>query len=129
MPKAQPLRPCEETLQQNDNMYANFAQWNPLEYLADIRARSGRGVLVVNWPVIHEPQGTCYNRRYGAEWLARYNAWLAAEAERRGFAYLDLHDLLPAENFIDSLHLNAAGHEIIAARIAAALMPLVQARR
>ena len=35
-----------------------------------------------------------------------------SEAERRGFAYLDLHDLLPAENFIDSLHLNAAGYQV-----------------
>ncbi len=119
---------CAKTLSQNDLMFADFERWNTLEYLADIQAQSGRTVLVVNWPIAHEPQQGCYNRRYGVDLIRRYNRWLADETARLGLAYIDLQELLPPDQFIDSLHVNAAGHQRIAEHVGAALTPVVQAR-
>ncbi len=120
---------CDQTLSQNALLYEDFERWNPLEDLADIRARRGIGVLVVNAPDAPEPNGACFNRRYGRELFEEYNRWLSAETTRLGLPYLDLHDLLGADDFIDSLHVTAAGHERIAERVAQALEPLVAARR
>ena len=40
----------------------------------------------------------------------------------RGLGYVDLHDLLPPELFVDSLHVTAEGHH----RIAEQLAPVVE---
>ncbi len=119
---------CEATLRQNALFFQDFEQWNPLEDLADIRARRGIDVLVVNGPDEPEPDGECFNRRYSKALFSEYNRWLAAETARLGLPYLDLHDLVAPENFIDSLHVTAAGHRQIADRVAPALEPLVAAR-
>jgi hypothetical protein len=119
---------CQKTLADNQTDFRDFKQWNPLEDLADIRRRTGAEVLVVNWPDAAEPNGECYNRRYGKALLTEYNRWLKDETDRLHLAYLDLHDLLPPVNFIDSLHVTAAGHRRIAERVGQALEPIIRAR-
>jgi hypothetical protein len=126
--RKQPTYDCDTTLAQNDTIFRDFESWNALAYLADIQARSGRAVLIINWPVAEERQGACYNRRYGTALIAAYNRWLGEEAARLGVHYLDLHDLLSPDQFIDSLHVTPAGHQRIADRVAAALVPIVRAR-
>lgn len=117
---------CAETLRSNETFYADFERWNALEYLAAIRAQSGQSVLVVNWPVAREPQGDCYNRRYGVALLDTYNRWLAAECARLGLSYLDLHDLLASDEFLDSLHVTPEGQARIATHVATALRPMIE---
>src|SRR6185436_4843382 len=99
---------------------------NVLAYLEEERRRSGIEVLIVHWPIAHEPVGDCYNVRFTAEIVPQFEAWLRSESARRGLHYLDLHDLLPSERFLDSVHIGAEGHAEIAARVAAALDPVVE---
>jgi lysophospholipase L1-like esterase len=82
-------------------------------------------VVVINWPVAHEPVDGCYNVRYPAPALAAYNAWLREETAARGLRYVDLHDLLPPERFLDSVHVTAAGQAEIADRLVEAVEPVV----
>jgi hypothetical protein len=133
-PEPSPRRPrigpydCQATLKDNATMYTEFERWNPLEDLANIRARTGKAVLVINWPTARDPNGDCYNRRYGAALLAEYNRWLSAETTRLGLPYLDLHDLLEPTEFFDTLHVTPAGHQRIAERVAQVLEPMLRAR-
>jgi hypothetical protein len=102
--------------------FDHWRSWNILAYLEELHRSRGVEVLVVNWPVAHEPVGDCYNVRYPNAGLAEFRDWVREETRARGLAHLDLQDLLPADEFIDSLHVTAAGH----ARIAAALGPIVR---
>ena len=119
---------CQKTIDDDALYFTNFQQWNMLEYLDALRQQTGVEVLVVNWPVAHEPVGDCYNVRYTNATLAEYNRWIAEQARARGLPFLDLHDLLPPEEFVDSLHVTPAGHQLIAERVAAVLDPMVRAR-
>jgi len=74
-------------------------------------------VLVVNWPVAKEPVEDCYNVRFPAEAISDHARWLAGEAARRQLHHVDLHDYLPPEDFVDSLHLNAEGNRKVADRL------------
>jgi lysophospholipase L1-like esterase len=127
-PKTAGRRPvdCAKVRRQDELFFRDFQVWNLLGDLAAIRARSGQRVLVVNWPVAHEPKDDCYNGRYTNARLAAFNAWLAAETTRLDLPYLDLSTMLPPGDFLDSLHVSAAGHEQIADRVAAALTPLLE---
>jgi hypothetical protein len=120
---------CAKVETQDAMLYPDWQTWNLLSELAAIRARSGQAVLVVNWPVAHEPKDDCYNPRYTAARLAEFNAWMAAETTRLDLPYLDLGDLLPPREFLDSLHVSPAGHQLIADRVAAALAPIIAARK
>lgn len=114
---------CEEVRASYEKWYGGWQEWNVLAYLEWIQGRFGTRVLVVNWPVAHEPRGDCYNARYTTEGLEEYRRWLRRETDARGLAYLDLHGLLPARAFVDSLHPSARGH----ARVADALEPTLRA--
>lgn len=116
---------CAKVTRQNDLFFRDFQTWSLLGALADIRARSGQRVLVINWPVAHEPRDDCYNGRYTNARLAEFNAWLAAETARLELPYLNLSNLLAPSDFLDSLHVSSAGHQQIADHVAAALAPLL----
>ncbi len=119
---------CEKTIQENALHYPDWQTWNMPAYLAHLRAETGAAVLLINWPIAHEPVGDCYNVRYSNAIIAEYNQWLAEQARTLDLPYLDLHDLLPADDFIDSLHVTPAGHQRIAAAVAEALDPILRQR-
>jgi len=105
--------------------FRDWKSWNILAYLEDLQRTRGVEVVVVNWPVAHEPVGDCYDFRYPAADFEEYTAWLRDQTAARGLRYLDLHDLLPADAFVDSLHVSAAGHRQIAERMNEVLTPLL----
>ena len=109
-------------------MYRNFQEWNILAYLQRVSETSGIPVLVVNLPVTREPIGRCYNARYPAGQFKQFNVWLRAECDARHFGYIDLHDLLPPEQFVDPLHPSAEGHRRIADQLAPAVETLLRTR-
>jgi len=117
---------CAKTQNDMDLWYRNWKDWNILAYLAQVRDATGVQVAIVNWPVAHEPVGACYNVRYTNEMFEDYNQWLREETRALGLPYLDLHDSLPADEFIDSLHLDADGNQKVAEKMAAFLMPLLE---
>jgi len=78
--------------------------------------------VVVHWPLNHQPSGACYDMRISDARLAQFLEWLKADTAERGLAYVDLHDLLRPDEFLDSLHLTAEGNR----RVAAALAPAVE---
>lgn len=116
---------CSET-ERTMNSYTNWKDWNVLAYLEDLQRRRGIRVLVVHWPIAHEPLGNCYSVRYTTAAVNDFSEWIRSETERRQLAYLDLRDLLPNEGFIDSLHPTAQGHRQIADRLAPALDPMLR---
>lgn len=116
---------CDEVLRKAARDFTDFEEWSILPYLQQLQDEQGIRVLVVNWPVAHEPVDDCYNVRFPNKLVARFNFWLATETAARGLAYLDLHDALPATAFFDSLHLDANGHAAVAERIYPALTPLL----
>jgi hypothetical protein len=115
---------CSET-ERTMNSYTNWKDWNVLAYLDDLQRRRGIRILVVHWPIAHEPVEDCYSVRYTNAAVSDFSEWIRAETERRQLTYLDLRDLLPPELFIDSLHPTPQGHQRIAERIAQALDPIV----
>lgn len=119
---------CGKTTEENQFLFRDWSTWNVLASLDALRGREGVAVLVVNWPLAHEPVDGCYNFRYTTALAEEFNAWMRSETDRLGLPYLDLHDLLPPERFFDSLHLDADGQEQVAARIVDALRPLIEAR-
>src|SRR5204862_7348166 len=95
---------CEHTKDQFEIEFDHWQTWNILAYLEQLHRVHGVDVLVVNWPIAHEPVADCYNVRYPNAGLAEFRAWVRDETRARGLAHLDLQDLLPAGEFIDSLH-------------------------
>ena len=106
--------------------YANWREWNVLAYLEDLQRRHGIRVLVVHWPIAHEPLGNCYSVRYTNAVVKDFADWISAQTTQRQLAYLDLRDFIPAETFIDSLHLKPEGHQLIAEKIAQRLNPILR---
>ena len=127
-PERQTRYDCADTEWHNDNQFRDFSEWNILAYLDQLRRTSGIEVLVVNWPVAHEPVETCYNVRYTDAALSKFVEWVRDETAARNMPYLDLHDLLPADLFRDSMHLTPEGHRRIAGEVARVLDPIVRAR-
>jgi hypothetical protein len=117
---------CGATKRKFSTHFSDWWTWNILAYLEQIRRSRGVEVVVVNWPVAHEPVADCYNVRYPANAMARFNAWLRDEAAARGLHYVDLHDLLPSDAFLDSLHVGADGHRQVAEQLERALAPLLE---
>jgi hypothetical protein len=108
--------------------FKDWRQWNILAYLQELHETRGVEILIVNWPIAHEPVEDCYSVRYTDAAVAQFNTWLADEVRERGLDYVDLHDLLPADDFVDSVHVTAAGHERVAGAIAQALDPILARR-
>jgi hypothetical protein len=105
--------------------WMNWKDWSLLPWLAELERERGTPVLVVNWPVAPDPAGDCFNARYLEANFDDYNAWLRRETEARGLAYLDLHDLLAPEDFLDSIHPGVEGQRAVAVRLEAALRELL----
>jgi hypothetical protein len=116
---------CAETFVRVANLLPDWSEWNVIAYLEQIRRDRGIEVLVINWPVEHWPIGDCYNARYSNAGVEEFNRWIAEQTRTRGLRYLDLHDLLAPDGFIDSLHLTAAGHQQVAAAVADALLSML----
>jgi len=112
---------CAATLTKEKGDEA-WASWNVLEYLEELRRTRGIDVVLAHWPVNHLPNGACYNQRTSTARLTEFLDWLRAESAARGFEYVDLHDLLPSDEFFDSVHLTAEGNR----RVGAALAPVVE---
>ena len=119
---------CAKTLTTIAKEYRDWKTWSILPYLAELQRTRGIRVLVVHWPVAHEPVDDCYSIRYTAAGVADCSAWLREETARHDLAYLDLRDLLAADLFIDSIHVSRAGHRQIADQIVPALAPLLRDR-
>jgi hypothetical protein len=82
-------------------------------------------MLLVNEPMLIS-DGANSNIRYNffyPRWAYdEYRSMLAKQAQARNWQYLDLWDLVPAEEFTNSaIHLTPAGEKDLATRIAAAL--------
>jgi len=122
-PRLAPVRAydCAATLATEERNEA-WASWNILAYLEDLRRTRGIDVVVAHWPVNHQPSGACYNLRTSTARLTQFLDWLRAESAARGLEYVDLHDLLRPDEFLDSLHLTAEGNR----HVAAALAPVVE---
>ncbi len=104
----------------------DWKKWNILAYLEDLQRTHGIRILVVHWPIAHEPVGKCYSFRFTDAAVHDFSDWLRAETAQRGLAYLDLRDLLPPDLFVDSLHVTAAGHVRIADALARVLDPMLR---
>jgi hypothetical protein len=122
-PTVRPLQPydCAATLAAEEQNRA-WMTWNVLDYLAELRRTRGIDVVVVHWPLNHQPNGACYDLRISDGRLAQFLEWLKANTTERGLRYVDLHDLLRPDEFLDSLHLTAEGNR----RVGAALAPVVE---
>jgi hypothetical protein len=105
--------------------FKNWKEWNVLAYLEDLQKRRGIRVLVVHWPIAHEPLGNCYSVRYTNTAVQDFADWIAAQTRQRQLPYLDLSTFLPAESFIDSLHIKPEGHQLLADHIVKALTPIL----
>lgn len=116
---------CANTKQDLSAHYENWQEWNILAYVQHVRELSGVEVVIVNWPVAHHPVEDCYSVRYTNAALEHYNDWMREETRARGLSYLDLHDLLPIEDFVDSLHVNPVGHRKVAQQMAPVLDTLI----
>jgi hypothetical protein len=118
---------CDEVEAHFRRHYTDWSSWNALAWLEQVSRERGIPILVVNLPVIRQPIGRCYNSHYPAKRFREYLDWVAAETRARGLAYLDLHDLLPASEFLDALHPSADGHQRVADALAPAIAALVGA--
>jgi hypothetical protein len=103
-----------------------------LDTMQRAAAAAGIPFLVVVLPFDHERPPVPFD----AATQARVVADVAAIAERAGVPLLDLGDALPSARFgtyedgsPDNLHYDAAGHAIVAERIAARLAPLLAGAR
>jgi hypothetical protein len=113
---------CEKISRAFNEKYRNWRDWSVLDYLAELRDTNGIDVLVVSWPVAHEPRGSCYNSRYPADVFAEYTLWLEQKTADLDLPYLDLHDLLESRDFVDSLHPTFHGQRKVAARLEPAII-------
>jgi hypothetical protein len=120
---------CGAVKREMSEHYQDWQEWNILPYLQKIQDSAKIPVVVVNWPVTHDPVQDCYNVRYTNAVFEQYNDWIERETRMRGLRYLDLHDVLPAEDFVDSLHVGASGQRRIAERLAPVLEEAVRVRR
>jgi hypothetical protein len=119
---------CGQILADTAWQYDHWRDWSVLGYAAELQ-RAGIEVVIVNWPVAHEPVDDCYNVRWSAANVAAFNDWTARESRALGLRYIDLHAFLAPEEFLDSLHLSPAGHQRVADRLAAELDPVIRSVR
>jgi hypothetical protein len=117
---------CSETEWKMASSFANWKQWNVLAYLEVLQRELGVQVLIVHWPIAHQPLGACYSVRYTNAAVADFATWLREESAARGLGYLDLHDLLPLDLFLDSLHPSPQGHRRVAEAVARVLDPMLE---
>ncbi len=124
-PQRQTSYDCAKTHAIIADRYRDWQTWNILSYLEELRRNDGIDVVVIAWPVAHEPVGDCYSVRYTEESVRQFTGWVQEESARRGLSFVDLHALLPPELFLDSLHVSAEGHARVAAALESVLDPLI----
>ena len=127
LPEASPYR-CEATRRQNLRDYGQWGAVDPLEYLAELRARMGIPIVLVVWPISSESSGDCFNRYYTAATVQGFRTWTRAEAERLGLPLVDLSYILLVRDFLDGLHANARGNRKTAGALSAQLVPVLRTR-
>jgi hypothetical protein len=111
-----------------DPIVSDWHDWSILPYLSDVGRRTGAAIVVVNWPLFHDPVADCYSGRYTNAGVGFFDDWLAAETARLGVTYVDLHDALAPEDFLDSIHVARSGHRKIMERLAPVLEAVVAER-
>ena len=92
-------------------------QVDSLRWMLATLPRLGARVVVVAFPenpVFREPEGRAWADPALSDACA---AMLAREAAGHGARFLDLRDLLPADDFHDALHANLEGNTKLSARI------------
>jgi hypothetical protein len=119
---------CAATRRQNARIFNGWSKRNSLAYLAQVRERTGIPIVVVDWPIAHEPRGDCYNSYFTNKSVASYRAWLAEETGRFEMPLIDLSRTLLPRDFHDTLHPNARGQRKIAGAIAGFLEPILRRR-
>lgn len=117
---------CDQVQLSFETNFADWQQWNILAELERLQRERNIKVLVVGWPIAYEPVGDCYSFRYPRAAVRDFLPWISAQTKERGLAFVDLHDLLPPELFVDSIHVTAAGHQRIAAALEPVLEPLLR---
>ena len=116
------------TRRDDGRVFRGWDKTNPLAYLAAIRERTGIPVVVVDWPIAHEPSGSCYNSYLTKRTLEHYKAWLGTESRRLGLPLVDLSRVLLPREYLDTLHPNPRGQRKIAAALAPHLDPVLRRR-
>ncbi len=116
---------CAETRAVMTRQFSNWEDWTILPYLDELRQRDGVEVVLVSWPIAHEPIDDCYNVRNTDAAVGEFSAWMREQTAARNLPYVDLHTLLAPEYFLDSLHVSAEGHTRVAEALADALEPIV----
>jgi hypothetical protein len=127
-PRASTSYDCDKTAATEAERYADWQSWNILAYLQWIRDTYRIPVLVVSWPMTHEPVDDCYNAGFTNAGAAEFNQWLRAECAARGLHYIDLHALLTPAQFVDAIHATAEGHRLITERLAPTVEALLRER-
>lgn len=117
---------CAETRKIMARDFRNWKDWSILPYLADLQRSRGIRVLMVHWPVAHDPIDDCYSARFTNVAVADFSEWLRAETTHWGLAYLDLSTLLAADAFTDTIHVTTSGHQQVADSVARVLTPMLQ---
>lgn len=117
---------CRKTLQDYEQQWKRWSEWNILEYLADVRKRTGIPVVIVHWPVAERPRGRCFSARFPKAELAEFRGWLEQQTRELGLPYLDYFSLLPTRDFIDSIHATPEGQRKIATQLARDLEPWLE---
>jgi lysophospholipase L1-like esterase len=118
---------CAQIVASSELMFQDWKRWNILAYLEQIQRTRGVEVLVINRPAAHEPVGACYNARFTTASFEDHLAWVGPQVQARGLYYLDLHDSLPRDAILDSQHLTAEGHRLMAEEVARGLDPILPA--
>ena len=103
--------------------YRKYWDWNILAYLQELREKEGIGVVVVHWPVAHTPFSKCYNRRYTKALMNNFKYWRRRQAVRRQLPFVDLHDFLGRDAFLDTVHLGRQGYAKVAGRLVEEMTP------
>ena len=117
---------CRLTRRRNSQDYADWGRIDPLVYLARVRDRTGIPVVVVSWPIAHEPSGDCFDAHYTSDLVAGFRQWLAADAARLGIPLVDLSQMLLPRDFLDSRHANTRGKRKIAGALSSRLLPILR---
>jgi hypothetical protein len=119
---------CRATHRRNARSFNGWGKVNPLAYLAQVRERTGIPIVVVDWPIAHEPSGDCYNSYFTNHIVGSYHAWLQDETRRLDIPVIYLTRALLPRDFLDTLHPNARGQRKIAGSMVPFLEPILRRR-
>ena len=126
-PQAGPNYRCNKVIDAFETKFGeNWSNWNVLAYLEQLKREHGVKIAVLDSPIEHNPRDACYNARQPSDAGSNYRAWLRKQTSARGLALWDLHDLLPRDQFSDTIHPTAEGHRTIASTLAEPIEALLK---